>query len=127
MAKENKHLVYELVNLMGTVEYVGETVNARRRFNNHKSNSKGNGSGKFYGRQDIFMNIVKDFDTKKEAYDYQIKLQKDYGLVTDDESRNHKNGGIAASLILKECPHCKHVGKMPSIFSHHFNNCKYIT
>ena len=82
-----KYYVYELVNLMGTVEYVGETTNPKSRFSNHKtkSNKVRGGGGKFKNRADIFFNIVKEFDTKEEAYDYQCKLQKEYGFETDLE------------------------------------------
>ena len=78
-----KWYVYEIVNLMGTVEYVGETINPKERLANHKSKHKGNGTGKFYGRNDIFMNIVKEFDSKSDAFNYQCELQKEYGFVSD--------------------------------------------
>ena len=80
-----KKYVYELVNLMGTVEWVGETSRPTQRFANHikhKPKHK-NGIGKFYGRQDLVMNIVSEFNSKKEAYDYQCELQNQYGLLTD--------------------------------------------
>ena len=84
--------VYELINLMGTVEYVGETQNPKRRFREHTRSkpTSGLGVGKFYGRTDIFINIVKEFDNRKDAYDYQCKLQKEYGLISDVEVF-HKN------------------------------------
>jgi predicted GIY-YIG superfamily endonuclease len=83
-----KKYVYELVNLMGTIEYVGETVRPKIRFNEHKSKD-----GKFYGRQDISMYIVKEFDNKKEAWNYQCQLQKEYGLITDSEQNSKKTKG----------------------------------
>jgi predicted GIY-YIG superfamily endonuclease len=88
-----KYYVYEIINLLGTVEYVGETTMPKRRFYAHTKIPKkiGVGSGRFYNRSDIFMNIVKEFDNKKEAFQYQIQLQKEYGLDTDlDKLR--KNG-----------------------------------
>jgi predicted GIY-YIG superfamily endonuclease len=84
-----KWYVYELVNLMGTVEYVGETINPKNRLKVHKCNSKHYGAGAFNKRADIFMNIVREFDSKKEAFDYQCDLQTHYGLLTDlDKKRN---------------------------------------
>jgi hypothetical protein len=82
-----KKYVYELYNLLGTVEYVGETINPKERFRYHtKLKPKiGSGWGKFYGRLDIQMNVVKDFNNKKDAYEYQCQLQKYYGLITDSE------------------------------------------
>jgi predicted GIY-YIG superfamily endonuclease len=74
--------VYELYNLTGTIEHVGETINTERRFNQHTKWKR----GKFYGRTDISMNIVKEFDNLKEAWNYQCVLQKEYGLKTDSEA-----------------------------------------
>ena len=76
--KADKYFVYEIVNIMGTIEYVGETYDIEQRFLNHISKS-----GKFYKRQDIIINIVAEFPTKKEAYAYQCKLQNEYGWSSD--------------------------------------------
>ena len=73
-----KWYVYELVNLMGTVEYVGETQNPKKRIYNHKSKY-----GKFTARADIFMNIIKEFNNKKDAYEYQCIIQNEYGFLSD--------------------------------------------
>ena len=78
-----KKYVYELVNLMGTVEHVGETLYPKKRLSDHCGKN-----GKFYGRQDISMHIVKEFNNKQEAWDYQCKLQKEYGLITDAENQS---------------------------------------
>jgi predicted GIY-YIG superfamily endonuclease len=83
-----KWYVYELVNLMGTVEYVGETIEPNKRLYNHKCNS-----GKFSNRNDIFMNIVKEFDNRKEAWYYQCELQNEYGLISDRD-KNIKNNKL---------------------------------
>jgi predicted GIY-YIG superfamily endonuclease len=85
-----KYYVYEIVNLMGSVEYVGETCNPKGRLANHKSKSRTPGSGRFGNRSDIFMNIVKEFDNKTDAFNYQCDLQKEYGLKPDTE-RNYCN------------------------------------
>ena len=76
-----KRYVYELINLMGTVEYVGETKQPTKRYKEHVKWNR----GKFYKRGDILMNIVKEFDNKIEAFHYQCNLQKEYGLITDKE------------------------------------------
>jgi hypothetical protein len=90
-----KYYVYELYNLVGTVEHVGESVNPEIRFKHHTKakHSNGNGSGRFYGRTDISMHIAKEFSCKKEAWHYQCELQKEYGLKTDKEklSQAHKD------------------------------------
>jgi hypothetical protein len=85
-----KYYVYELMNLMGSIEYVGESINPYKRFYSHTKYKPGykNQSpsyGKFYGRCDLVMNIVNEFESKKEAFHYQCELQKYYGLETDGE------------------------------------------
>ena len=88
-----KFYVYEIINLMGTIEYVGETRHPKRRWSNHKCNAtNGGGAGKFYNRNDVFMNIVKEFNNRREALDYQYQLQREYKLPTDlDYKIGNKN------------------------------------
>jgi len=79
--------VYELINEIGIVEYVGTANDPEFRYRRHvyyKPNIKSN-TGKFYQRFDLKLNVVKNFTTKSEAWHYQCKLQKEYGLVTDAE------------------------------------------
>ena len=74
-----KWFIYEIINLMGTVEYVGESSQPELRFRRHKWKR-----GKFYNRHDIFVNILDiEFNSKKEAFNYQCKLQNEYGLLSD--------------------------------------------
>ena len=94
MKHYTKHYVYELINLLGTVEYVGETRNPKDRMRMHTKVKPGPGCGKFYGRQDIIMNIVAEFGTRREAWKYQCKLQKGYGMETDAEKTGGKGGKI---------------------------------
>jgi hypothetical protein len=78
-----KWYVYELVNLMGTIEDVGRTYRPERRFYDHtkrKPTEGISGVGKYYGRQDLLMNIVAEFDTKKEANLYEGELKLSYGM-----------------------------------------------
>jgi predicted GIY-YIG superfamily endonuclease len=93
------HYVYELYNLVGTIEYVGETIDTKRRFQNHIKSK----IGKFYGRTDISINVVKGFDIRKDAYQHQCQLQKQYGLITDSEIHSKANKGKIASNKAK--PH----------------------
>ena len=88
-----KYFVYEIINLMGTVEYVGETKNPYNRWKLHKCNSKSSGSGKFHKRSDVFMNIVCEFDNKHDAFNYQCELQNYYGFKTDREKISQINLG----------------------------------
>jgi predicted GIY-YIG superfamily endonuclease len=79
------YYVYELINLHGTVEYVGYSSRPKVRFYQHtrkKPNPK-YPHGKFYGRQDISMHVVAQVATKKEALDAEEALQIFWGLSTD--------------------------------------------
>jgi predicted GIY-YIG superfamily endonuclease len=107
--KADKYFVYEIVNTMGTIEYVGETYDIEQRFLNHISKS-----GKFYKRQDIIINIVAEFATRKEAYAYQCKLQNEYGWESDVEK-------LQVELT---CPHCNFTSIGYGIYRNHFDRCK---
>jgi predicted GIY-YIG superfamily endonuclease len=78
-----KWYVYELINTMGTVEYVGESTNPKTRLRAHKCKN-----GKFHKRADIILHIVETFDNKVEAFEYQCHLQKEYGFLSDVQKRN---------------------------------------
>jgi predicted GIY-YIG superfamily endonuclease len=85
-----KHHVYELINLYGSVEYVGETINPQRRFREHtrtKPNDK-NTNGQFYGRQDLVINVVSSFDNRKEAMIFEGKLKLEYGMPWHEKVRD---------------------------------------
>ncbi len=100
--------VYELVNSNNQVEYVGETTMPEKRLNLHKCNSNGSGKGKFYGRNDITMRILKKFNSKPEAFEYQCQLQSQYGLETDKDKlrKNSKKGSISGRNITKKSILC---------------------
>ncbi len=89
------YYVYELVNLLGTVEHVGQTVRPRIRFWEHTSTKpkKRSGKGKFYGRLDISMHIVSTFETKSEALQAEYDLQIQWGLPTDRETNQGSKQG----------------------------------
>lgn len=83
-----KHNVYKLVNNEGKIVYIGETLNPRVRFNLHVSKN-----GKFK-REDVSMVIIKSFDNKSDAFNYQCELQLKYGLQTDKEKCKISNSYI---------------------------------
>ena len=87
-----KYYVYELVNLDGIVEYVGESTRPNKRFYEHLKHKPHvtNHNGKFYGREDINLNVVAEFETHKEAFEYQCKLQKKYGFKSDAEKNSER-------------------------------------
>jgi predicted GIY-YIG superfamily endonuclease len=96
-----KHHVYELINLYGSVEYVGETIRPTKRMYQHikvEPREDATGMGLFYGRQDLVMNIVKTFDTRKEALNLERKLKEDYGFPYIGEKERGVSVGLSNSL-----------------------------
>ena len=89
-----KKYVYELINFMGTVEYVGETKNPNKRFYQHtKLKFTGvSGNGKFYGRQDLVINVVKEFNDTKSCFRYETELKLYHGLVPSEHLTRRMNG-----------------------------------
>ena len=81
------YYVYELINLVGTVEYVGMTKNAKRRMVSHKCKN-----GLFHKRQDIFMNIVKEFNDTKSCFRYETEVKLYHGLVPSEHLTRRMNG-----------------------------------
>lgn len=77
------YYVYELVNLMGGVEWVGCTENPKVRWKKHTGPPQKNGNGKFFGRQDISMHIAATYAAKAEALQAEFDLQIFWGLPPD--------------------------------------------
>ena len=78
------------------VVYIGETIHPDVRVYEHTQKR----SGKFY-KKDITFEVIAVFETKRQAYKYQIELQEQYGLVTDNEktgfnSKNNRDAVVAS-------------------------------
>ena len=83
------------------------------------------GIGKFYGRQDLSIYQVAEFNNRKEAWSYQIELQNSYGLKTDKEhsiaiGNSHVESGHLDSLRTKE-----HQSAAAIISSNKLRTCEY--
>ncbi len=90
-----KWYVYELINLMGSVEYVGRSTRPNGRLRNHtkhKPVENYTGQGMFYGRQDLIMNIVAEFDELKEANKFECELKTSYGMECSEINNSRRNG-----------------------------------
>lgn len=94
--------VYELINSMGTVEYVGQTVRSKIRFGDHTRTNPGPGRGKFYRRQDISMHIVATYTTRVEALQAEHDLQVYWGLPTDRSKRSQKGSKNGMSKLTED-------------------------
>ena len=105
-----KYYVYEIVNLMGTVEYVGQSCDLKARMANHKAPK-----GKFKGRNDIFMNIVAEFDNVSDAFDYECLLQTQYGFKTDRHSHSNNKSYRLPDPILVYDLSGNFIGEYPSL------------
>ena len=101
-----KYYVYELINFYGTVEYVGETYRPNVRFNEHIKHKplSSSGKGKFYSRQDIIMNLVQEFDNRKDARKFETELKIINGLPPTEKNRSIKTGKkIGKKNGIKSC------------------------
>jgi predicted GIY-YIG superfamily endonuclease len=94
-----KWYVYKIVNSNNQIEYIGETIRPEKRFYNHT-----HGGGLFNNRTDVKMEIIKEFDNKRDAYFYQSELQTKYGLESDLEK--HSKGGILGRNLTKKAILC---------------------
>lgn len=98
------YYVYELINLMGGVDYVGHSDNPKKRLWQHtkaKPNGR-SGNGKFYGRQDISLHIVSVHETKAEARREEVRLQKFWGFETEVEKMARSQRGQKREKITGE-------------------------
>lgn len=88
-----KHYVYELINLYGTIEDVGVSYRPEHRLYQHiKCKPTLSGMGKYYGRQDLIMHIVDEFDNRKDAFKLEGQLKLLYNLSWTEKERDMNNG-----------------------------------
>jgi len=101
------------------VVYIGETQNPNARWKLHVS-SKG-----LYNREEYYMDVIIEFSSKKEAFDYQCKLQKEVGLQTDYEIL--KINGLKGALKRAELFKTKKLktNEVP-VLCYQYNTGKYI-
>lgn len=88
------YYVYEIYNSMGTVEYVGETIDPKSRLKAHTRRQ----NGKFYKRQDIAMYIVAEFTDRKVALELEGQLKQEHGLEWTERIWSKRG-----SLFWKSC------------------------
>jgi predicted GIY-YIG superfamily endonuclease len=100
-----KHYVYILMNEYGAVEYVGYTKNPKQRMKDHikhKPYGLQTGKGLFYGRTDLTLEVVKQFNTRGEAEAYEGELKLQFGFVWNERIRTlkgSKNGAVISAEI----------------------------
>jgi predicted GIY-YIG superfamily endonuclease len=110
-----KHYVYELINLYGTIEDVGETTRLKTRMCEHTKKKPGHGNGKFYGRQDLIMNVVAEFDTRKEALELEGKLKLEYGIPWSERERGMVGGKTNNKEVLVYKIDGSYIGEYTSV------------
>lgn len=129
--------VYEIYNSLGTVEYVGETGNRieGRLYDHTRRKPTQSGRGKFYGRTDLFIHLVAEFDNRKEALALEGVLKKEYGLEwteltmrTRNGVESHRSGKLkeiqARAQIKIECIHCGTIANKLNHGKWHGDKCK---
>ena len=96
---KDTHHLYELINSLGTVEYVGISCNPKSRYYYHtKAKPKSSNDcsrGKFYGRQDLFLHIVNTFTDRSEALRQEGELKSHYGFLWSEKEAQREAGRIA--------------------------------
>jgi hypothetical protein len=118
--------VYTFTNKQGVVVHVGESKNPHNRYIAYvkrKPQRLNESIGRFYN-QDLELQIVSSHLTRKKAREEEDKLKEKLGIVRSETNRA-RNGGIAVTSILKECPHCNKISKGVGYNRWHGNNCKY--
>jgi predicted GIY-YIG superfamily endonuclease len=85
------YYVYVLMNEYGIVEYIGETQYINRRYREHTKLK----SGKFHGRTDLKLEVVKEFSTRKEALKYEGELKLALGFEWTEKTCGIKSGKLA--------------------------------
>ena len=129
--------VYEIYNSLGIVEYVGETRNTiESRFYDHtRRKPTQSGRGKFYGRSDMFVRLVDQFNNRKDALALEGSLKQNYGLEWTELTMRTRNGIEShRSGKLKEVQKkaqvkitCIHCGTIANKLNHgkwHGDKCK---
>jgi len=117
--------VYEIINSMGTVEYVGETFRSlESRMYDHKRKPVGN-NGKFYGRNDVMIYQVAEFNNRADAKALEGQLKIEYGLEwTERSPAGGKIGGMSTSTLERVCPYCGTTMIGRAYFRYHGERCK---
>lgn len=83
--------VYEIYNFYGSVEDVGETHRTPENRLWEKTHPK---KSKFYGRRDLLIHVVAEFNNRKDALELEGQLKLEYGLRWG-EKHGSPNGGYA--------------------------------
>jgi len=142
--------LYELVNPLGKVEYVGVTYRPQYRLRQHvqiRPNAKKiGGYGMFYGREDLTLAIVHGYEDRKEALRAEAQLKTHYGLELGElaglkavDKQKAGRAGAAAQLKtgriqdmgrasmakIHTCPHCDKQIKGAVYGTWHGANCKH--
>jgi predicted GIY-YIG superfamily endonuclease len=77
----DKWYVYQIVNEMGEVEYVGKTATPKRRWSQHTAKERySSGQGLFGNRTDVKFEIIKEFVNERTAELYEMQTKLELGL-----------------------------------------------
>jgi len=123
-----EHYVYELINHYGTVEYVGETIDPKRRMHQHIKEKPNPGVGTFYGRQDLIMNIVAAFTDRKQAMIYEGTLKNEYNIEWTETTRGIKCSKAVlqytkSGQLIKKWDSATNAGKVLDIPQNNITQC----
>jgi predicted GIY-YIG superfamily endonuclease len=122
-----KYLLYEVINLYGTVEYVGITTDSNGRWRQHTMSPRFHKSGKitkgqFHKRQDVFMNIVDSYDSKMSARNAEDLLKDFYGFDKSEYRLNQRLFDKCDILNIRKSYPEKTINSLSNEY-----NCSWIT
>ena len=83
------HYVYQIIDNSGKILHIGKTMDLERRFAQH-TKWKGYGdssAGLFYGRTNIKLEIVKEFNDKKECTKFEGEYKIQNGFIWTEKEQ----------------------------------------
>tara|TARA_R110001632_G_C11069260_1_gene387086 strand:+ start:95 stop:514 length:420 start_codon:yes stop_codon:yes gene_type:complete len=98
------YTVYELRTILGKLEYFGYSKNINAKWGRLYQHTKKK-QGLFYGREDLVLNELKTFATRKEAGQEEGRLKLLHGMEWTEKEvgrRNGLTGGIKNRKITME-------------------------
>jgi len=126
--KSTVYYVYELRTTDNKVEYIGCSKRPKQRFRQHVfQKPTGPGIGKFLGRTDLHLEIIKEFYNRKEAGQFEGFLKRQNGFIwTEYEnmkkaysiSHKTKAGSYASAKVVRTCQFCNRQIKGNAYFWH---------
>jgi len=117
--------VYTFTDKNNKVIHVGQSLYPKRRYYDLVVRPPRNRSQGYFHGQDLQLNIIQSFNTKKEALELEGILKKANRIEHTESTRSHK-GAMISGAIRKTCPHCSKEMDVRNYARWHGDKCKLI-